>query len=976
MLDAAAPRVFSAPASADFLAVAAQAIVGSVGFDDPLALHDTLILAPNRRSGRALAEAIADACGGSALLPTIRPLADLEDDFDVWGADPVALQTPPVLSPLRRRLELAQLLRARDRAEKGVAEPVRAIAFADELCRVLDAASIVEPVDWSMLPTLVDDAALAQHWLRSVAFLEIVTQYWPQRLAAEGVIDAADRRSLILRALASHWREQPPATPIFVVGSTGSIAATRALMNTVVNLPRGAVIFPGLDADLDDQTWDAIQPQHPQFHLRQTLQALGVDRRDVKTLPGCEENGHARARRLFVREALAPAETTADWRVRLEALGGAAIVRDAAHGLTLVEAANEDEEASVIAIAMRRIAETPEETAALVTPDASLARRVEAKLHRWGIVPLVTIGFPLAETSSGRFVLACAEVLADCGDPLTLAQILSHPFCALGLKDDVRTSSVRAFVNAHLRGPRRHRSLDDLVSHAQDVAAPAAEALRDALSALVKVGGLAALDLPTAIDAIIDAIEALAQSPESTGLSVWANADGAACASLLAEAAAHGAHLGPIAPRDAPRLLAALMAPLSAPPQSHGSPRFSILGPLEARVLRRDLIILGGLNEGVWPAAAPEDAFLSRRMRDQLGLASPDARLGLAAHDFAQAANAPHVMLTRSERAGGAPTVASRWVWRLRTLANAAGERDCLNSQDAQSLLAMARSIDAAPLRKSIAPPQPRPPVAARPKRISFSEVETLVRDPYAVYARRVLGLRVLASIGAPAGAAERGTAIHAALDQFGDGDDPIVLRRLVQDALLRAGFDPVSARLDVIRIGKALDDYTAWSVARQAAGVRAFRERPGRLELKGGVVLAGQADRIDIDASGQAAIIDFKTGDAPKPAQITSGLAPQLTLEAAVVARGGFDGVVRARAAELFYIKLGAGGVEIAPLALDAYSEGEDALARLMALMADYDRQTQPYLSKPRVQFIKKNRTDYDHLARRLEWADAEGDT
>jgi ATP-dependent helicase/nuclease subunit B len=152
------------------------------------------------------------------------------------------------------------------------------------------------------------------------------------------------------------------------------------------------VVLPGLDSELDEGSWAAVADQHPQFALKQTLAALGVARGDVPVLGGQAEAG--RARRVLMREALAPAEKTADWLTRIAAAGGAEFVDAGAEGVRLVVAATENEEAATVALLLREALEQGR-TAAMVTPDAGLARRVEAKLARWGVAPAVSHGRPL-----------------------------------------------------------------------------------------------------------------------------------------------------------------------------------------------------------------------------------------------------------------------------------------------------------------------------------------------------------------------------------------------------------------------------------------------------------------------------------------------------------------------------------------------------------------------------------------------------
>jgi ATP-dependent helicase/nuclease subunit B len=959
----AAPRVRAAAASAPFLDLIAEAMVEALWSErDPFALADALVLLPNRRAARGLSDAFARRLGGAALLPTIRPLGDVadEDNPDVWGADAaIDLDLAPAIEATRQRMELAALIRQRDRASGGVEDPVRAIALADELRKLLESAATVDQVAWEKLPTLADEAELALHWQSSAKFLDIVASYWPQRLAADGLCDPGARRADLIGKLARHWDQTQPARPIVVAGSTGSIAATRALMHAVSRLPRGVIVLPGVDVDLDDKSWALIHEQHPQFALKQTLAALGVDRRAIAPL-GAEQT-EARARRVLMREALAPAEQTADWLARLDAAGGAAFVAEGAQGVRLIEAATEDQEAAAIAILLRQALEEGR-TAALATPDADLARRVDSKLARWGVRPAASHGRPLRQSEPGMLAALLCELADDASEPVALAALMKHPRVSLARDVYVRT----VLEHEALRGPRRHETLSDLSALEKLVKHDRARALVREIE--VALAPLTALMSQTSI-LLSDFAEALAHAAENcSGGEVWRGGDGERLANLLREIIAHGADLQPLSAHAAPRVLMRLMEDQEAPPPAGGDQRIALWGPLEARLQRCDLMILGGLNEGVWPAPPGEDPFLSRAMRLKLGLPALDQRIGLQAHDFAQLVNAPNVVLTRALRSEGSPTLASRWLWRLQTLVKGAGSKLAA----ADDVLMLARLIDApaAPRRTLI--PKPAPPAGKRLTRISVTQVETLIRDPYAVYAQRILGLSVLKPIGAQVGPAERGTAIHKAMERFEDDGDPAHLRRLLDEELRRAGIGPDRRAAERARLEQSVRMLIAW-LDRRETDIEVFREMKGVLDLACGVQLSGTADRIEINADA-GAILDFKTGNPPTDKQVESGLAPQLLLEAAMLARGAFEGAPVRQVRELIYWRFG--GANPAPRIIaiqgGAHAAGEKALAELETLLRKYAEPTQPFLSKPRVQFIKRY-TEFDQLARRKEWADAE---
>lgn len=961
-----APRIRAVPASAPFLDVLAEAMVaGLARKDDPFALADALVLLPNRRAARGLIDAFAKRLGGAALLPTIRPLGDphADDDPDVWGADPIASEILPPIEKIERRMQLAALLRARSKAENGVDDPARAIALADELAKLLDSAATVDHVAWDKLPTLVDEIELARHWASSAAFLNIIAQFWPEHLKEQGRTDPAAHGAALRHALAKRWRENPPKRPIIIAGSTGSQATTRELMRVVAQLPRGVVVLPGVDTDLDDESWALVGDQHPQYALKGTLAALGIDRHAIPAL--AIETQVGRARRVLMREALAPAEKTADWLARLKAAGGDGFVQQGASGLRLLEAATENEEAAAIALMLREQLEVPGATAAVVTPDAGLARRIEAKLARWGIEAAVSHGSPLRETDAGRLIALLCELARDPGEPVALAALLKHPRVVIAGD----ASALATLEHEGLRGARRYDTLSELA--ALKKLEPFGRAREIVVAASAALQQLAEITLrqETSLASFAEALTVAAE--RLTDHACWQGRDGESAAGLLREAIEFGAALGAISGHAAPRVLMRLMDGCEvAPAQSAVDAPVAIWGLLEARLQRRDLMILAGLNEGVWPAPPGEDPFLSRGMRFKLGLPSVDQRIGLAAHDFAQLANAPNVVMTRALRRDGSPTLASRWLWRLKTLVQGAHAR----LEGAHAHVAWAQALDKPDAIRPTAPPRPRPPADKRIKQISVTAVETLIRDPYAVYARRILKLEHLKPIGAPAGPAERGTAVHAAIENFGDGSDAAVLTHLLDEALRHEGIPPERRAAERERLQISVAKLIEWFAVRRERSAAIYREVRGELMLDD-VKLTGVADRIEIGPA-HVALLDLKTGAPPSDKQVASGIAPQLLLEAAMLARGTFADTPRADVTELIYWRFG--GADPTPRAVDLDDgpgeAAEKALASLRGLLQRYADPEQAFLSKPRVQFVKPY-LEYDHLARRKEWADEEAD-
>lgn len=1010
------PRIFTLPPSSAYLDELARGLVEATGAKaNPEALADALIFTPNQRAARGLALALHNAVGGTLLTPEIRTLGDIEEEDGLAAFGPDALDLPPAISTAQRRGALARLIqRWRASASGEPLPPGALLSAADELAALIDQAWMAGGVEWKKLDDLAGELApqLAEHWRSSADFLDIVMRAWPKHLKEQGLSDAQMRRLGAAEALAARWERAPPDHPVLVVGSTGAGAATRILMQAVLTLPKGVIVLPGLDPDSKASEWESISEaaSHPQYVLHDTLQWLRLRPDDVRPWPGATESDHAIARRRLLNQALAPAVETRDWTKRLAELSDPEtpenFVRAALEHVSLVEAEDENEEALVAALFLRETLETPGRTAALVTPEASLARRVAAILERWGIDIAPSSGAPLAHSQTGSLLMILSRWVFDPADPVRLLAVLKHPLVRIGREMDDLARLVTRIDRMTLRGPRKHRTLETLAAAIEAPEQPAdperkgpppnpegAALIRDVdrlLGDVVHAFQPGDFSAPDAADALAQLAQTLADTPGLSGQRIWSGKPGELAAKFVGQLRELTTAFAAMEAADFPDFVASAMRGQTSAPDTPEHPRIVIWGPLEARLQRRDRMILASLNEGSWPKPAAADAFLNRKLRQDLGLPDPDERIGLSAHDFAQLANAPEVVLLRARRVDDKPAVASRWLWRLRTLAaGGLGGRDAaeeaLRPAAGRDPLLWARHLRHAGHVSPAHPPAPRPPVEKRKlDRFSPSRATTLIRDPYADYAQRILTLERLRRAGEPIDARERGSAVHKAIELYelagGAGD----LGALIHEQLLKAGAAPEIAELERPLWLRAANVYLSWAEARRANVVRAELEKTGRIRFKtkaGETELKATADRIELLTGDTLAIIDFKTG-APKSAkQVRSGLEPQLPLEAAIARNAMFGSVGKLPVSELIYFQFSTSAAVMKesngePLDLKeptADNAGR-ALAGLMRMIEAYNNPDQPYLSRPRV-FSVRVFTDYDRLARRAEWTVGEGE-
>lgn len=1024
------PNVFTVAPGTAFLPAVARALLDGTlvkGFawdGDPMSLARATIYVPTRRAARELRSVFMDATGAtSILLPRIRPLGEFDEDAAFFaGGDGAMLSVPPAIDPLERQLALGTLTaRWTDamtdelHALYGVDRLTTPVSVADAFWMAADLAALIDQLQTEGISFAQIEAAtqadVSQWWHVTLAFLQIVKQSWPDYLAERHRLDPAEHRNRMLRAETARLKAAPPDGPVLVAGSTGTIPATAELIAAVAQLPQGAVVLPGYDTRMDDETRALLEAPgdaaaiigHPQFGMHKLVRHIGVAPSAIDALSMvADEAIDARVR--WVATALAPADRTAGWAEVRKALPESAF-----DACAILHAANEGAEALAIACALREAILDPGARAALVTPDRQLARRVAAELERFGIDANDSGGTPFALTTDGSLLALTLTLAAGDVDPAALLALLKHPQARFGAAREDHLETVGMLEMLVLRGGTGRVALSGFAAFAQTALDAWSEKGRRkpawfntlpesafnrvrALAARIEAAfkPLAMLDgdgqdnaLNETVRATVQTLEAIACDDEGRRDALYAGESGQALAGFLGRLLDSEVGIAfPLA--QWPDMVRALTATITIKPAHGGHPRIFIWGALEARLQTVDLMVLGGLNEGTWPAQTANDAFLTRAMKTEIGLDPPERRVGLAAHDFQMAMGNRRVLLTRAMRAGGAPAVASRWLQRLETLAGAEATAGlhAAGLRYAGLATAIDAPIDARPARR----PAPKPPVAARPKALSVTEVETLRRDPYAVYAKHVLGLAPLDRLVRDPDFADRGSLIHRVLEEATRADidwqAPDANERL--ETVAREVFDTeaLPPEIDTVwwaRMRAAIPNIVAWETERSPqVTARHAEARAVPTDISAtGVTLRGYADRVDLRGDGSADLIDFKTGGAPSGPQVQALMAPQLPLEAALMMRGAFGDVGQRQPGDLVYVQLGSRGEMIPRLVSGGKNDEAGVLAeraweKLEGLCAFYNEETNGYLSRTMPFREGAFDGDYDHLARALEWVNA----
>lgn len=886
-----APRssaVYSIPANRSFADSLVAGLMQRFG-SDPLSLARGRILLPNNRAVRSLTDAFVRASGGGLVLPRLIPIGDPDLGERAGGAlDPADFDDPlpPAAEPFERLLELARLVR------EGGGSGSEALRLAAELERTLDAL-LVEDVRPSKLAEAALDAPdLAGHWQLSLDRLRAILDQWPERLRAIGKIDLADRRNRLLRRLAERWRDAPPDGFTVAAGISTAAPAVADLVRQIAFMPGGMVVLAGLSLQsvMPVEEWDALGPgedgrgeeTHPQYHLKLLLDRIGIARKEVRLWPrvGLAASTPQRAR--AIANAMATADFSAKW----------SILRPAERRLSGIRTAvlpDSAAEAQAIALAIRQAVEVPARTVALVTPNRTLATRVSALLARWGIEADDSAGKPLSRLPPGTLLAAIASAIAEQLAPVPLLALLKHPLVGGSGQDRLAWLDRVRLLDRALRGPRPAPGLHGLDRHfeQQEKEERDCRGCQAAWRSIRSVLGSLEFDwsAPTSLSDFARRLIGCATA--LCGDLAWRGQDGRAAAEMLAEMEeAEGSAGFWLAAEDAVPILGQLLERQSVRAPYGGHPRVFIWGLLEARLQQTDLMILGGLNEGDWPASPAPDPWLAPKIRANLGLPGLEFRIGLAAHDFASALGAREILLTRAKREGRSPTVASRFWLRLEAMSGGL-PRD-------HGLERIAADLDRP---QSVSPaqrPQPSPPSEQRPGRISVTAVDRLKADPFAFYAQQILKLRPLDPVDADHTAAWKGSAVHEVFEKWlvEDQCDPDRLKPRAEDLLADDTIHPMLRALWGPRLIEAIE----W-IAELERSNRDEGRKPLRAEIEGEaelfeILVHGRADRIDRLADGGLAIIDYKTGKPPSQKAVDEGFALQLGLLGLIAAHGGFKGI------------------------------------------------------------------------------------
>jgi ATP-dependent helicase/nuclease subunit B len=967
-------HIYSVPLGTDLCNASVKHILERAG-DDPLAVSNILLLLPNNRAIKAMTGAFVRQAAPGLLLPRMVAIGDLALDEALGPLlDPLAAEGAifPAINPASRVILLAELI-VRNRPTDQSVSAAEALRLARKLAEMIDELEI-EQVGLDRISELDVEPDLAGHWQRSLGQIRDILPAYRAELARRELLGPAERRNILLGKFEQRLRDAPPSHPIIAAGITTAAPAVARLLRQITRISGGTVILPGVDLDMGAQEWDALLPApnedagarlkrnaevHPQFHLKLLLDRMGVARDEVAPLLSAVGNNNS-----VISDIFCLPEQSAAWRDLPAA-------QKKLPNVQLFEADDSAVEAKAISVRVRGALDDVGKRVAVITPDRELAVRVSAQLRRWGISVDDSAGRPLLQTPEGTLILALAEAAANRFSATNVLEIAKHPLVNAGEGRLAWLNEARS-LDLLLRGPAEGIGLKAISQVlANDNAINEALALwwSNFSGTLAALENASAAKLPEMLEAIKDTANILSRGQ------IWKGASGRELARWWEEIVACNHSALPVTDSQSmPAILTELLSGAVVRPPYGGHPRVAIYGLLEARMQQADIVICAGLNETTWPQIAQPDPWLAPAIRRLLGLATLDRNIGLSAHDLAMALGANEVLLTRAKRDRSGPTVASRFLLRIKALLGEQLQTDLVTPQ-------LAAFLDAPTEKLGFAErPKPKPTPEQRRVKLSITDFDQLKSDPYSFYAKRVLRLKALEPVDAEPSHAWRGTLVHEILQHWFQKDDCAPEKLIARaEALLTDGtLDPLLRTLWQPRIANGL----RW-IAQETERMRdeegrrvLIAEEKGETELLG-VPISGRADRIDALADGSLVIIDYKTGLSPKTKQINAGFALQLGLVGLMAERGVVRNVSgQAMRFEYWSLAKDKGNFgHIAVANSTKASDNKKAADEFVAFVTEQAKDalskwilgSEPFTAKLHPEY--SDYADYDQLMRRQEW-------
>ncbi len=902
------------------------------------------ILLPSQRSCRELRRIFIEKTSDNqaVIMPQIKAISDLSfEDLFEFLPNPAIEQTiqeivaAQKISGVEHLFFLSQEILKQSLFGENI-DAAQLLMIATHLKNTFDEIER-EEVEFSKF-TEIDDSDLSKHRQMTVEFLQKFHFGFRNSLIKQDVFFDSSWQNFIISKIIEILQNYGCKNHWIIAGSTGSVMAGRKLIKAIAQCENGFVVLHG--ADLSQNNYSA--ENHPQYHLNNLINFLGIEKSAVKNLANSRYLISSQTRLEMMQTVMLPSKNTDQWQKSQVNFDDK---------ISLVEAKNEIEEAQIIAVILaKNYAENKK--CAVVINDNKIAKLLRIELKKRGMIFNDTRNFGVFDANLVKFILLILDLIENDFTSSSLLAVWQNQL----FNHENKAEIIAEFEIKILRQDRKNFGLDGIKSKLRDIDnIELEEFFADFCAKISPILQLQKNDnIANCAQAILQAVVNLSQK---TLQEIFAEEE--AQQELFEFFTKIAKQKNFIVRSD--NLLSIfqiLFGQVSFFEKSDASALIQILSTIEARLLNFDLMIVASLNEGKFPEITSE-SWLGRKIRKDLGIEKTLKKIGQNAYDFCNYLANKEVVLTRSLTYGGSPSSPSLFLLKLQTLA----KKSQFTFNDQAELRCLLNNFDDVEVTK-ISRPQPKIDWQLRPKKLAITDIAKLISDPYSIYAKRVLRLRELQKIDYEPSYSEFGSFVHKALEEFVKNPQNLEIALQNSHIIFQQYFLNEEAQL----IWWPKFQNIFHSFFDQERAIKASSNLT-EVEVKiiiEEILLNGKIDRVAI-SDNKAQIYDYKTGQVATTKDVICGKEPQLTIAALMLIESGFNYEISA----LNYWKLSfAGGEKIVKISQDCEEIKIMAAAAKAGIAKIFQYFSDPrnsYTSAPDLDNYKEN--EYSHLARVKEW-------
>lgn len=831
------------PGNEDFLLNFANGMLSKFGHLGPEIGKVTIIL-PTKRSCRKLAQTFFHISEKKAcFLPRIYPLQDIELSYlleQVFSCN-ITEDQPNLLEHLRKKI-------APEMLEMSI---LQGLCGANGLANHL--YSLFYEIQKHQLGNIIEKIQhhYSDHLDQIIELLKFIIEALPQKLHKLGLIDKASYVNEISMILAITWEKYPPKYPVIIAGIDGETASDRALLKVVNEMRNGYVVLHNIDKSLPNAEWQEISHEHPQYQLKSLIDLCRVGREEIYSWHNIVNVKH---NDIFFSKSFS------------RNFSNCAPPQD----LTIIETETPQQELQFITQLCVDKLICGNESVLIVTQNELLIEKLTYMLLAHNVIPDCSIGNSALKCDEMIFLQLIMRTIFEHFSPISLLALLKHDLCKIAQKE-----VVQQFEISHLRGINSYKNLQELIAATDEEIKQILQLILEHSRKLEEIMSQKTTDFGDILSTHLELAERLSAN------SLWQHERGVELRELLLELSRNAHHIGKIAPISYLAIMRDMLSKAKFRTSKTYNPRLIIITPKESQLLCADNVILADLNENSWPQKSSSNIFLNDILMQSLGFENSEIETGRNAAKFYNLLHNKNIYLTRSKTSKNIITTSSRWLLRIKLLL----QKIAYHEQPALNLSPEILDIIELPLTS------PTPPVEFRLKSLSVTQVEKLIRNPYDIYASKILRLYELEPINKDPENLDYGNLIHEAIHHFTlHYKPPTEPYKFFMDFILQKGRDlfykPAIRNVWLPKIEKIARWFIEYHLDNMSCKLLPETELQAKF---GDFTLKARLDRMEVREGNCVTILDYKTGKLPGKKDIADLVSIQLPLEALLAQKNGY---------------------------------------------------------------------------------------